>query len=83
MLSTFSLLYSHPWKGSFVHKIFGRNIEIFGDHGSSSCCDLLLDPVKVVAGLVNLPVQQRGHPLGDLLVLGGAPLEDGAGPVDM
>ena len=50
---------------------------------SKSRSDLLLDPVKVVAGLVNLPVQQRGHPLGDLLVLGGAPLEDGAGPVDM
>ena len=50
---------------------------------NSSKSDLLLDPVKVVAGLVNLPVQQRGHPLGDVLVLGGAPLEDGAGPVDM
>ena len=50
---------------------------------NSSKSDLLLDPVKVVAGLVNLPVQQRRHPLGDLLVLGGAPLEDGAGPGDI
>ena len=38
----------------------------------------LLDPVKVMASIIQLIVQDRRHLLGDVGVLQVVPLEDGA-----